>query len=295
MLKISVIADSLVPDRPCRDLLRAARSRGLTAKYVPISMLSVALDESGVSLVIRNNKFSVDGVFLRSLGLLIDVDQFVRRVTVMKLIEDSGVLMINPLVPFLTARNKLETMIILKRCGIRVPRTYCTEDLIHAYGIAKRLKDFVIKPIQGSKGIGSVRLNDADVAFHVMKTLMSLKKPIYIQEYVNKPDRDIRAFVIDGELFGCMYRISTSGWKTNIFQGAKGVVCDRVDEELKEISIKAAESLGLIYAGVDVGEDSSGYVVFEVNGSPEWRELSEVTGKNPADRLVDVMIEKLKR
>ena len=141
-----------------------------------------------------------------------------------------------------------------------------------------------------------MKLSDADVAFHVMKTLINFKKPIYIQKYVNKPNRDIRVMVIDGEVFGCIYRISIDGnWKTNIAQGAIGKPCENPDPELEEIAIRAVEALGLVYGGVDIGESSNGYVIFEVNGSPDWRELTKVLGKNPAVRLIEVMISRLRR
>ena len=296
MYTIAVIADSPIPDRPCRDLIEFIRLKGHIAKYVPISRLSVIVRDHDVRICIRGRDFKVDGIFLRSLGMLIDVEQFIRRISIIKVLEEQGIVTINPLQAFLLTRNKLDTIIQLSKHGIPVPETYCTEDLLYAYTIAKELKDFVIKPIQGSRGFGAIRLSDADVAFHVMKTLVNFKKPIYMQRYVNKPNRDIRVFVIDNEIFGCMYRVSLTGnWKTNIAQGAVGVPCEKIDQELAEIALKATKALGLVYAGIDIGEGPNGYVVFEVNGSPDWREISQVLGKNPAEKLVEVMLNRLRR
>lgn len=296
MYTIAIIADSTIPDKPCRDLIEFIRLKGHVAKYIPISKLSVMVKDNDIKICIRGKEFSIDGIFLRSLGLLIDVEQFIRRISIIKIMEEKGIITINPLDGFLKSRSKLETIIELSKHGVPVPETYCTEDLLYAYMVAKELGDFVIKPIQGSRGFGAIRLNDADVAFHVMKTLINFKKPIYIQRYISKPNRDIRVFVIDNEIFGCMYRVSISGnWKTNIAQGAIGIPCEKIDNELREISLKAVNALGLIYAGIDIGEGPNGYVVFEVNGSPDWREISQVLGKNPAEKLVEVMLNKLRK
>jgi ribosomal protein S6--L-glutamate ligase len=292
---VVVIGDSPIPDRPSRDLVIYARSAGLNATYVPISRISVKVDKEGSLAVIRDRPFKVDGVFLRSLGVLIDVETFFRRTIAIRLLENSGSVVINPLDGLLRTRNKLETTVILRNNGLPVPDTVGTEDILYAYDIAKRMREVVIKPLQGSRGYGAVKVDDADVAFQIMKTLLTFKKPIYLQKYIEKPNRDIRVMVIDGEVFGCMMRVALNGqWKTNIAQGAVGKPCINVDKSVMEIAIKSVESLGLVYGGVDIGEGRDGYVVFEVNGSPDWAELTAVTGKNPAKALVESMIRRLK-
>ncbi len=292
---IAIIGDSTIPDYPCRDLINYARQLGCNVKYVPLSRLSIIIDND-IKICLREHVFNPEGIFLRSIGLLIDLEQYLRRIALIRYLEHSGIITINPLDALLRSRNKLETMLILHAKKLPIPPTVSTEDLLYAYMIVKQFGDVVIKPIQGSRGYGAVKLSDADVAFHVMKTLINFKKPIYIQKYVNKPNRDIRVMVIDGEVFGCIYRISINGsWKTNIAQGAIGKPCENRDPELEEIAIRAVEALGLIYGGVDIGESGNGYVIFEVNGSPDWRELTKVLGKNPAGKLIEVMINRLRR
>ena len=293
---IAIIAESDIPDRPCRDLIKYIKDKGHTAKYVPISRISLNISNNSINVVIRGKDFRPDGVFLRSFGFFIDLEQFFRRITTLKFLESLGVPFINPVDGLLKTRNKLETTLILSKHGIPVPHTIATEDLLYAYNMAKEFKDTVIKPIQGSRGYGAVRVTDADVAFQIMKTLIQFKKPLYVQKYVDKPNRDIRIMVIDGEIFGCMYRISPTGyWKTNIAQGAIGKPCDKIDKELEDLALKIVDILGLIYAGIDIGESSEGYIVFEVNGSPDWRELSSVVGRNPAEKLVEVMLRIIKK
>ncbi|GAB6944832.1 ATP-grasp domain-containing protein [Vulcanisaeta sp. JCM 14467] len=292
---VVIIGDSPIPDRPSRDLIVYARDAGLNAMYVPISRISVKVDKDGPVTVIRDRPFKVDGVFLRSLGVLIDVETFFRRTITMRLIEESGAVVINPLDGLLRTRNKLETTVILKSKGLPVPDTIGTEDILYAYEVAKNMKDVVIKPLQGSRGYGAVKVSDADIAFQIMRTLLTFKKPIYLQKYIEKPNRDIRVMVIDGEVFGCMIRVAPMGqWKTNVAQGAVGKPCTNIDKTVMELAIKSVEALDLIYGGVDIGEGKDGYVIFEVNGSPDWAELTAVTGRNPARALVLSMMRRLK-
>ena len=287
---MAVVADAPIPSRSNRDLYYSIRAKGHVARYISISRLSIKLDGSDVSVVVGDNKVAIDGAFLRSIGFLIDVEQFFHRVSVLRTLEDSGVILINTVDGLLRTRNKIETLALLAKNKIPVPSTVSTESLLTAYTAAKNMGQVVIKPVQGSRGFGSVMITDPDIAFQIAKSLLVVKKPIYVQKYVKKPNRDIRVMVIDGEVFGCMLRIATDGqWKTNIAQGAYGKPCDKIDEELKELSIKSTEVLGLTYAGVDVGEGPDGYVIFEVNGSPDWQELASVTMNNPAPRLVEVM------
>ncbi len=295
MYTIAIIADSPLPDRPCRELYEAIKKRGHNARYIPISRITTIFSTNMIDVRIRDRKLDLDGAFLRSIGFLIDLEQFLRRVTTLKIMEDMGVMLINPLQSFLKSRSKLEITYELARKGISIPYTVCTEDLYYAYVESKKIEDFVIKPILGSRGFGITRLNDPDIGFQIMKTLLGYRKPIYMQEYINKPGRDIRILVIDGQIFGCMYRIAPDGsWKTNIAQGGKGILCeDR--KEAEELAIKATEALGLIYAGVDIAEKDGSLVVLEVNGSPDWRELSQVLGKSPAEKLVEVIIKFLKK
>lgn len=214
---VVIIGDSPIPDRPSRDLIIYARDSGLNAMYVPISRISVKVDKDGPLTVIRDRPFKVDGVFLRSLGVLIDVETLFRRMITMRLIEESGTVVINPLDGLLRTRNKLETTVILKSKGLPVPDTIGTEDILYAYEMAKSMRDVVIKPLQGSRGYGAVKISDADIAFQVMRTLLTFKKPIYLQKYIEKPNRDIRVMVIDGEVFGCMIRVAPMGqWKLTL-------------------------------------------------------------------------------
>ncbi len=284
-MTVAIVAEAMTPEEPTRDIYFEVKKRGLPVRYIPIQRLSVKISNDKVSVETRRGPLEVSTVVIRGLGYVIDSNTFMRRVSVLKILERSGVSTINSVDALLSCRNKLETIYLLAKAGLPVPSTVVTEDLYYGYMAAKEMGKVVLKPIQGSRGFGAMLFDDPEQAFQVMRTLLIAKNPLYIQKYVEKPNRDIRIIVVDKRPIGCMYRVSTS-WKTNIAQGATGVPC-KITPELEDLAVKATETLGLVYSGVDIGEGREGYVVFEVNASPDWRGFKQATGINPAVYLAD--------
>ncbi|MEM4700179.1 MAG: RimK family alpha-L-glutamate ligase [Candidatus Nezhaarchaeales archaeon] len=292
---IAVIHDSYNPDWPCQEILKELGRRGVRHELIKISRISSMIGGRPRFSIGSRGLDDLDGAFVRSLGSIVNTEQMVRRVTLLEHLEASGVVLMNPLDPLLTTRDKYRTLYKLEAEGIPVPRTLVCEDLRAAYEYSKRMKKVVVKPLMGSRGYGSVFIEHPEVAFRILKTLASTRHPLYVQEYIDKPARDIRAFVVDDRLVAAMYRYAPKGeWRTNIAQGGEGRPC-KLDKDYAEVALRAVRALGLWYAGVDVVEGPSGPIVIEVNGSPDWRELAEVTGVNPAPHIVDCLIEKIKR
>ena len=117
-----------------------------------------------------------------------------------------------------------------------------------------------------------------------------------MQDYIETNNRDIRAIVVGGKVLGAMYRVSIGDeWRTNIALGGKPVQ-RKLDSELEEMTIKAAESVKGDFISVDILEDSSGVLyVNEVNGVPEFKGFMEATGIDVASELVKFLIEVSKR
>jgi RimK family alpha-L-glutamate ligase len=128
-----------------------------------------------------------------------------------------------------------------------------------------------------------------------LKAAYSVGQVLYVQEFVPKPDRDIRAFVIGDEVVSAMYRIASPGsWKTNVAQSAKPVKCV-LPKEMEDQAIRASKSLGLEYSGVDIMESKKGPLITEVNAAPTWHGLQSVTNFDIADRIIQYVIDKAKR
>lgn len=227
----------------------------------------------------------VDLCFLRSFGPG-SCEQITRRVSMMEHLEFSGTHVINPTYAVRKVRDKYSMIYTLAKAGLSVPKTYVTEMANWAYRASQDFSQIVYKPIVGALGFGSMKFDDSDMAFNAFKTLERLGHPLYIQEYLDKPSRDIRVFVLGDKALASIYRISPpSKWKTNVAQGSQ-VKAAKLSAELREISLKAVKAIGLLYAGVDILETSNGPVILEVNGSPSWQGLQQATGINVAEHLV---------
>ncbi|MBI3955388.1 RimK family alpha-L-glutamate ligase, partial [Candidatus Gottesmanbacteria bacterium] len=110
----------------------------------------------------------------------------------------------------------------------------------------------------------------------------------YIQQYVEKPGRDIRIHVIGGKVIAAIYRKS-SHWITNTARGAEALPCP-IDKNLESIAKKAGDAIGEGVLGIDIFETKKGYVVNEVNHTIEFKNVQRVTGVNIAGYILDYCI-----
>jgi len=231
--------------------------------------------------------------FLRSFGPG-SYEQVMKRVSMIEHLESSGTLVVNPTCAYQHTKNKYSMISKLAEAGLPIPKTYVTEMAHWAYRASRSFREIVYKPIVGSLGFGSMKFSNMDMAFNAYKRLESLGQPIYLQEYLEKPGRDIRAFVVGGEVLASIYRIARAGeWKTNVAQGgeAKSV---KLSGELDELALRAVETLELIYAGVDILETEFGPILLEVNASPSWQGLQKATDVDIPRQIVRYAINLLK-
>jgi ribosomal protein S6--L-glutamate ligase len=235
----------------------------------------------------------IDLCFLRSLGPG-SFEQVTKRVSMMEHLEFSGVFVVNSTLAHRKARDKYSTMCVLAKAGLPILPTYVSEMAHWVYRASKGFKQMVYKPIIGSLGFGSMKFDNADLAFNAYTTLERLGQPLYIQKYMEKPGRDIRVFVLGEKVVASIHRMARpTEWKTNVAQGAQAKPI-QLPPKLEKLAVNAAKSLGLLYAGVDILENEKRVVVLEVNGSPSWQGLQKATGVNVAEQLVQYVIDYMK-
>ncbi len=125
-----------------------------------------------------------------------------------------------------------------------------------------RFGDSVIKPVFGYKGKDIARVRNGEVLFSDRKVksasleasldrLLEERGMLYIQEFIENPGRDIRAFVVGGTAIGAIYRKAAAGsWVNNLSQGGSADRCVLTNEQ-KELAEKASLAIGTTFAGVD--------------------------------------------
>src|SRR5437868_6147062 len=188
-----------------------------------------------------------------------------RGLAVLQVLEYWGVRVYNPAGVTATCNDKLLTTLALLQAGIPTPHTLLAFDpQVTTRGIETLGYPAVLKPVTGSWGRLLARVNDRDAAEAVLEhqeTLGGYQHHIhYIQEYVAKPQRDIRAFVVGDHVICAIYR-SSAHWVTNTARGAITSNCP-VTAELNDICVRAARAVGGGILAVDVLEDEErGFLV----------------------------------
>ena len=212
----------------------------------------------------------------------------------LRILEDFGVPCVNSYRVSDTCGDKLKTTAALERASIPSPRVkiaYTPESALAA--IESLGYPAVLKPAIGSWGRLISKVNDREAAEAILEhkeVLGSYHHSIfYIQEYIKKPGRDIRAFVVGDETICAIYRDSAH-WITNTARGGKASNCP-VTPELNDLCVRAANAVGGGVVAIDVLEDPHrGFLVNEVNYTMEFRNSIAPTGVDIPARIVDYVI-----
>jgi RimK family alpha-L-glutamate ligase len=235
----------------------------------------------------------LDALIIRPIGRG-SLEELVFRMDMLYKLERQGFYMVNPPTAIEHCVDKYDILAILEDQGIPVPRTLATESVNEAIKAFNELGgDIVVKPIFGSRGQGATRINDIDIADTVFKAITFHHGVIYMQEFVQHGNSDIRAFVIGDQVVSCMRRVAT-GWKTNYSQGAKPAPA-KISKEFEEIAIKSAKAVGCKIAGVDILESPNGPRIVDVNSQPGWKGLQVVAKVNIAEEIVNFVLKELKK
>ncbi len=216
---------------------------------------------------------------------------FARGLYATQILNAWGVPTVNMAHVAATCGDKLISSAALAKANVPQPRIKAAFTPESALAAIEELGyPVVLKPVVGSWGRLLSKINDRDAAEAVLEhkeTLGSYQHSIYyIQEYIKKPGRDIRAFVVGDQTVCAIYR-SSAHWITNTARSGQGSVCP-VTPELNEICVNAAKAVGGGVLAVDILEDPDrGYLVNEVNHTMEFHALAPVTGVDIAGVIVD--------
>jgi [lysine-biosynthesis-protein LysW]---L-2-aminoadipate ligase len=191
------------------------------------------------------------------------------------------------------AGDKIRTSLRLHERGIPTPRTVVALSPEAAMRAIEEIGyPAVLKPAIGSWGRLMAKVDDAEEAEQILEHKAALTSPlhsvVYVQEFVPKPDRDLRVFVVGEEVVAAMYRHST-GWRTNAARGATTEAV-HVTPELADLSLRAARAVGGGVLAVDLMESPNGLTVHEVNPTPEFKALSAATGVDVAGKIVEYAV-----
>ncbi len=213
--------------------------------------------------------------------------------TILHVIESYGVRCANSYQVRMVCGNKLSTTLRLRENGVPTPAIKIAVEPESALDAIEQCGyPAVIKPILGSWGRLLARINDRDAAEALVehKSMLGLQHGIfYVQPFIDKPNYDLRTFVVGNETI-CGIRRRSAHWITNTARGATAEACE-ITEELDRLSVAAAHAVGGGAVAVDFFETRDGrLLVNEVNATMEFRNSVGPTGVNIPAKLVDYFL-----
>jgi [lysine-biosynthesis-protein LysW]--L-2-aminoadipate ligase len=196
-----------------------------------------------------------------------------------------------------TCGDKVLSSMALIQHNIPTPRTVVALSVEAALQAIEEMGyPVVLKPAVGSWGRLLSKVNDRDTAEAVLNHKAFLGGPLhnvfYIQEYVDKPSRDIRTMVVGEEVVYAMYRRSAH-WITNTARGGEAVSCP-LSPEIIELSLAAAQAVGGGILAVDLLEtDDDHLLVNEVNHTPEFHGAAKAVDVDIAGKMADYVLQQV--
>jgi [lysine-biosynthesis-protein LysW]--L-2-aminoadipate ligase len=236
---------------------------------------------------LQKNDFDFDVVIERCIN-------HSRAVHALKIFNDFGIPTVNTFEVAEVCGSKFLTTQALIKTGVPTPRCYMAFTPESALAAMEELGyPCVIKPNTGSWGRLISKINDRDAAEAILEHKQILgsyhHSIFYIQEYIKKPGRDIRSFVVGDRCIAAVYRHSPH-WITNTARGGKTENCP-ITDELHDLSVRAARAVGGGVVAIDVFETPAGLSVNEVNYTMEFRNSITITGVNIPAKMVDYVLE----
>ena len=213
----------------------------------------------------------------------------------------TGVVTANESQAITRARDKLRSLQLLARAGVGLPVTGFAHSTRDIQGLMDTVggAPLIIKLLEGTQGVGVVLAETPKAAESVIAAFRQLDANILTQEYVKEAKgEDIRAFVIGGRVIATMMRKAAPGeFRSNLHRGGTAEKV-KITAAERATAVKAAKTMGLGVAGVDMLRSKHGSVVMEVNSSPGLEGIEKSTGTDIAAKIVEHlegMVERGKR
>lgn len=283
-------------------LAEEGRKLGTKVSIIDTLRLSVLVSEDGGKIFYKNSEIKHPDIVIPRIGASITAFGG----CIMTQMEQMNIPMLNSSLGMFNSRDKFRSSQILASNRIPIPKTLVLrkpskKDVIENDSLKRRLLlkekiansisylggvPVIIKLNKGTQGIGVTLCNNLNEVYAQVDLLWKTKEDFIIQEFIkNSKGIDIRALVIGDEVVASMKRESKTDFRSNTHQGGE-VSRFELDEETKKIAVKAAKSLGLNVAGVDMLIGKNDYKIIEVNSSPGFEGLEKATKKNVAGRIM---------
>jgi len=188
------------------------------------------------------------------------------------------------------SRDKLQSLQLLSRAGVALPTTsfaHSTQDIDGLLEVVGG-PPVVVKLLEGTQGLGVVLAETRKAAESVITAFRQMDANILVQQFVKEAaGTDIRAFVIGGKVVAAMKRRGAPGeFRSNLHRGGTAEPVKLTPKE-RATAVRAAKTMGLGIAGVDMLPTEEGPMVLEVNSSPGLEGIEAASGVDVADLIIE--------
>ena len=263
-------------------LIDSARKRGITLRKV---------DDRQCIFGLTDGSWKYDAVIERCIS-------HSKALYALKFLNDYGVTTVNRFEVALVSGDKILTSLALQKAGVPTPKTLVAfepETALKAVEIVGY--PAVMKPVVGSWGRLLAKLDSRHAAEAIIEHKQVLGSYLhhvyYVQEFIEKPQRDIRTFVVGDECVAAVYRESEH-WIANTARGARTRKC-QLTPEIVDLSLRAAEAVGGGVIAVDIMESPRGLVVHETNYTMEYKNSVAPTGVDIPRKILEYTLKEARR
>jgi len=267
-------------------ILEAGEKRGHEMVFLDIRQCYMKLDAEAPAVHYRDGR------------ILNDLDAIIPRIrpsmtfygcAITRHFESLGVYALNNSAAITQSRDKLYSLQMLQEQGLDIPTTgYAnspndTDNLIEMVGGAP----LIVKLLEGTQGRGVVLAETKKAAESVINAMKSLRANLLVQEFIKEAaGKDLRCFMIDGKVAAAIQREAAPGeFRANLHCGGNATLVDITPEE-ESLAIKAARTMNLSVAGVDIIRSARGPLLLEVNSSPGLQGVEDATGQDVAGSMI---------
>ena len=269
-----------------RRLIEAAEARGHETRVIDTLKCTMDITSAKPAVWYKGETLEDYDALIPRIGASITF----YGLAVVRQFEMMGVYSINESVAIGRSRDKLRAHQLLARAGVGLPVTGFAHSPTDTTALIKLVggAPLVIKLLEGTQGRGVVLAETAKAGESVIDAFRELDANFLVQEFVKEAKgADIRCFVIGNRVVAAMMRQAKEGeFRSNLHRGGTATVVKLTPKE-RATAIKAAKTMGLNVAGVDILRGKDGPLVLEVNSSPGLQGIEEATGKDVAGMIVE--------
>lgn len=277
-------------------LVEAAKLQGHDVSVIDHTKCNLIMEKAKPAIRVGDEYIKDVDVIIPRIGASVTV----YGAAVIRQFDLMGVSSVLSSTALIRSRDKLRSLQILSKSGVGIPKSVFARhpkaDDVKTMIAEAGGTPVILKLLEGTHGTGVIKADSVSSAKSAVEAFSGIKKDIIVQEFIEEAKgKDIRAFVVDGEVVGAMERSGQGDeFRSNLH---KGGIAKQIELSLKEksVAIEAANLHGLSVAGVDMLMSARGPLIIEVNSSPGLQGIERATGVDVAGKIIEAATKKFNK